>query len=513
MEWPACLDEYEKLVVRMNTPRVLIDNAVYPTATVVKVDSGQKHGLLLEAVQVLADLNLSIQKGYISSDGPWFMYVFHVTDQYGCKLTDDNVLSYIMQSLGTWEPTRSQSFEGLTAIELTGSDRPGLLSEVFAVLADLKCSVVNARVWTQKGRIACVLFIKDKSSGSQIEDATKIDVIECRLSHLLNLGEQNDGRVSIISMPALEGSISHADRRLHQMMFEDFDFDCVDDTEAIMMDTDVSYVSVQDCAERGYSIVTVQCNDRRKLLFDVVFTLNDMDFVLSHGTLDTTGDWAHEEFYIRHMDGSFISSEAERQRVARCVQAAIERRGSEGLRLEFCTLDRSGLISDVTRTFRENGLLVARAVVSTKDDMACNVFYLTDMAGLPADPRSIESIWKRISESCLIIKKEMTPWVFRKVASDSFEEPNNGVVAGLFHLGSFFKKNLSRWNLVTALQGLRLEFCTLDRSGLLSDVTRTFQENGLLVARAVVSTKDDMACNVFYVIDMAGLPADPSSDL
>lgn len=123
MEWPACLDEYEKLVIRMNTPRyslyptayliaplsnwtsltdlslyrVVIDNAACPTATVVQVDSGRKHGVLLEAVQVLTDLNLSIKKGYISSDGRWFMDVFHVTDQYGCKLTDDSVLSYIEQ--------------------------------------------------------------------------------------------------------------------------------------------------------------------------------------------------------------------------------------------------------------------------------------------------------------------------------------------------------------------------------------------------------------------------------
>lgn len=38
-----------------------------------------------------------------------------------------------------------------------------------------------------------------------------------------------------------------------------------------------------------------------------------------------------QEFYIRHMNGSPISSEAERQRVVRSVQAAIERRGSEVL--------------------------------------------------------------------------------------------------------------------------------------------------------------------------------------
>jgi hypothetical protein len=121
---------------------------------------------------------------------------------------------------------------------------------------------------------------------------------------------------------------------------------------------------------------------------------------------------------------------------------------AQGLRLELCTLDRSGLLSDVTRTFRENGLLVTRAEVSTKDDMACNVFYVTDKAGQPADPRSIESVRQKIGESCLVIKEEMSPRVFRKVAAESLDEPNHGMAAGLFHLGSFVKRNLSSLGLI-----------------------------------------------------------------
>ena len=39
----------------------------------VQVDSARRHGILLEAVQVLTDLNLTIKKAYISSDGRWFM--------------------------------------------------------------------------------------------------------------------------------------------------------------------------------------------------------------------------------------------------------------------------------------------------------------------------------------------------------------------------------------------------------------------------------------------------------
>ena len=46
---------------------------------------------------MLADLDLSVKKAYISSDGRWFMDVFHVTDRHGNKLTDDSVISYIQQ--------------------------------------------------------------------------------------------------------------------------------------------------------------------------------------------------------------------------------------------------------------------------------------------------------------------------------------------------------------------------------------------------------------------------------
>lgn len=38
-----------------------------------QVDSANKHGILLEMVQVLTDLDLVILKSYISSDGGWLM--------------------------------------------------------------------------------------------------------------------------------------------------------------------------------------------------------------------------------------------------------------------------------------------------------------------------------------------------------------------------------------------------------------------------------------------------------
>ncbi len=64
----------------------------------------------------------------------------------------------------------------------------------------------------------------------------------------------------------------------------------------------------------------------------------------------------------------------------------------QGLRLELCTSDRVGLLSDVTRIFRENGLSVISADVSTHGDKAMDVFYVSDASGNPVDKKTVETI-------------------------------------------------------------------------------------------------------------------------
>lgn len=434
MEFHQCLDDYEKLIHQMNTPRVVVDNAVCPTATTVKVDSARKDGILLEAVQVLTDMDLSIKKAYIASDGRWFMDVFYVTDNAGNKLTDKNVISYMEQSLGSIHHVRSNSIDGLTALELTGTDRLGLLSLVFAVLADLQCNVVDAKVWTHNGRIASLIFIKDCNSGSPIEDSQKIDRIEARLRNVLK--GDNDIRSARTSVSP---GITHNERRLHQMMYADRDYERKPDSNSPV-------VTVQDRTERGYSIVNIQCKDRPKLLFDVVCTFTDLQYVVFHAAISTEGDQAHLEFCIRHTDGTPISLEAERQRVIQCLRASIERRSSQGVRLELCTTDKDGLLAAVTRTFRESGLNVTMAEISTKEDTALNVFHVTDQMGNPPDPKIIEEVRQRIGLSILKVK-EMPIWCGRdKPASD---EPAVGVGGTvLLSIGSIVRKNLYNLGLI-----------------------------------------------------------------
>jgi UTP:GlnB (protein PII) uridylyltransferase len=70
---------------------------IVAAALMFQVDSGSRHGILLEIVQVVTDLDLTVTKAYISSDGKWFMVVFHVVDSEGCKIHDKETINHIIQ--------------------------------------------------------------------------------------------------------------------------------------------------------------------------------------------------------------------------------------------------------------------------------------------------------------------------------------------------------------------------------------------------------------------------------
>ncbi|XP_043707739.1 ACT domain-containing protein ACR4-like [Telopea speciosissima] len=411
--WYSSLDvdnEFEKLLFRMNPPRVTVDNASNPKATLVEVGSANKHGSLLEVVQALADLNLTISRAYISSDGEWFMDVFHVVDQFGNKLSDGEVINHIEQSLGP----RARSFRTLrrsvgvqaatkhTSIELTGRDRPGLLSEIFAVLADLKCNVVASEVWTHNSRMASVVYITDEATGLPIDNPDHVAKIKQLLLYVLKGDRDKHSASTVVSVGG-----THTERRLHQMMYADRDYDRDEDEPTTTYDQSKPIVTVENCTEKEYTVVNLRCRDRPKLLFDTVCTLTDMQYVVFHATITAEGPEAHQEYFIRHKDGCLVNSEAERQRLIHCLEAAIRRRTSEGIRLELCSEDRVGLLSDVTRIFRENGLSVIRAEVTTRGSQAVNVFYVTDASGNRVKSETIEAVRSEIGQTILHVKDDV----------------------------------------------------------------------------------------------------------
>ena len=259
-----------------------------------------------------------------------------------------------------------------TSIELTGTDRPGLLSEVCAVLASLSCNIVKAEVWTHDSRAAAVIQITDEASGLAIHDAARLSKVQELLCNVM----QGDGASSRGSTrTGVTLGTARAERRLHKLMLDDGGGgeEAVggEDRRGMARPKAAAKVAVMDCAERRYTVVILRCRDRPKLLFDTLCALTDLQYVVFHGTVDAerrsreayqvrpshknthtiAGTSMNEcspeshrlpsskkslivspawlqEYYVRHVDGHPARSDAERSRLVRCLEAAVERRAS-----------------------------------------------------------------------------------------------------------------------------------------------------------------------------------------
>ncbi|XP_052108731.1 ACT domain-containing protein ACR3 isoform X2 [Arachis duranensis] len=373
------------------------------------------------------------------------MDVFHVTDQQGKKITDSKTIDFVEKALGP----KGQSTEGVknwpskrvgvhsvgdhTSIELIGRDRPGLLSEISAVLASLHFNVVAAEVWTHNRRIACVLYVSDTTT-QPVDHPNRLCLMEEQLNNILRGCEEGDK----VARTNFSMGFTHMDRRLHQMLFADRDY------EGSGATTDADYssssrpkITIERCEEKGYSVVSVRCKDRAKLMFDIVCTLTDMQYVVFHATISSDAPYASQEYFIRHMDGCTLDTEGEKERVIKCIEAAIQRRVSEGVSLELCAKDRVGLLSEVTRILRENGLTVCRAGISTRGEQALNVFYVRDASGNPVDMKTMEALRKEIGKTMVVEVK--------RVPGNSSIAPaeTRGWAKTSFFFGNLFEKFLA----------------------------------------------------------------------
>lgn len=186
--------------------------------------------------------------------------------------------------------------ENHTSIELTGTDRPGLLSEVCAVLTGLHCNVVNAEIWTHNARAAAVVHVTDDATGCAIEDPKRLSTIKELLCNVLK--GSNDLKTA--NMTLSPPGVTHRERRLHQIMFADRDYEKVERAGEGKVDDKCSrpHVTIVDCIEKDYTVITMRSKDRPKLLFDTLCTLTDMQYVVFHGVVHTGRMEAYQVKFI-----------------------------------------------------------------------------------------------------------------------------------------------------------------------------------------------------------------------
>lgn len=425
--------EFEVLIEKLHPPRVCVDNDTYPDCTLVMVDSANKHGVLLEMVQVLTDLDLVISKSYISSDGGWLMDVFHVRDQQGNKIIDESVIHYIQEAICTIRLAKREGRPSIhhvvakpkdvsvehVALEMTGIDRPGLMSEMSAVLTELGCHVSAAVAWTHKGRAACIIYVEGIERDGLAMDPCRAAQVRAHLENVVEAHHHEDEKRSVrLASPAT--GRTHTERRLHQLMVADRDYDqccscCSGNSEWDGVDiyggcrkeqkkgNIGTHVKIQKCKETGYSIVSVRSRDRPKLLFDTVCALTDLQYVVQHAAISSQGSTAFQEYYVTHKNGRTLETENEKHKVTKCLVAATERRVSHGLRLNICEKNRTGLLSDITRVLRENGLSIIGAEIRVRGENAVGTFYVKDTTKENVNPETLEMVRREIG-GCIVIE-------------------------------------------------------------------------------------------------------------
>lgn len=193
-----------------------------------------------------------------------------------------------------------------TAIEMTGEDRPGLFSEISAGLADLHCNIVEAHAWSHNARLACVAYISDQSP----IDNHRLATIEDHLTTILRATPSpnpskdntcNHKEVKTAGLPEGDGGgMTTVERRLHQLLLLGRDFDRVTGSGQVGVGMDNKgkrkkrSVCIESCDEKGYSIVTVRSEDRRRLMFDTVCTLTDMQYLIFHASVDSYKGYAYQ---------------------------------------------------------------------------------------------------------------------------------------------------------------------------------------------------------------------------
>lgn len=130
----------------------------------------------------------------------------------------------------------------------------------------------------------------DEETGSAITNPERLLKIKELLCNVLR--GNNKGRVAKTTVAT---GATHTERRLHQMMFDDRDYQRSDeDTESGSQRPKVTVVNWFD---KDYSVVTVRCKDRPKLLFDTVCTLTDMQYVVFHGNVVAERPEAYQVCY------------------------------------------------------------------------------------------------------------------------------------------------------------------------------------------------------------------------
>ncbi|THG18793.1 hypothetical protein TEA_012693 [Camellia sinensis var. sinensis] len=98
-------------------------------------------------------------------------------------------------------------------------DRPGLISEISAVLTELGCLVTAAVAWTHNSRMACIIYVEKECKGGK-----PITEVQAQLENVVE-AHHCDGEKRSMRLTSPAAGRTRTERRLHQLMSTDGDYE------------------------------------------------------------------------------------------------------------------------------------------------------------------------------------------------------------------------------------------------------------------------------------------------
>mmetsp|Transcript_5236 Transcript_5236/g.15749 ORF Transcript_5236/g.15749 Transcript_5236/m.15749 type:complete len:589 (-) Transcript_5236:163-1929(-) len=410
--------EYATLELRVHPPSVKIDNTLEDHSTVVIVDSANRPGTLVEVVERLTELGLGMRTAQISSDGGWFVDVFHVTNEEGEKIRDKRTLERIENILdlnfdiSPGVPSEGK-FGGMNVIEVLLKDEPGLLSRLSEQITRCQLNIYDTLLWTHGG-YAAILFTASES-GQPLSSERDQRELQSRLEEALGLWDIEDERLrtsSFVHVNCCHDTL-YVEKRFYRLKMKASSI-----VEALILEDgagwrpggrggeeEVVAVTSRFDAQTRYTTFHVKCRDRPQLLFDTVCTLSDLSLDIFHATIDADGTLANLEFFVKSRSGSEIRSEKEMKYVKERLRLALNLGAPPALCIQVTGRDHKGDLHRTTRRLQEVGLDIAYCTSRTDpiEMQTCSTFYVLDAKGRSQVEYSplIEGCCRSLGAKCL----------------------------------------------------------------------------------------------------------------
>lgn len=411
--------DFQALSLKLNPPTVEIDNKADAGATIVRIDSANRHGILLEVVQHLTQLSCIIRKARISSDGGWFFDDFHVVGKDQKKVEDEETLCSIQsmfREATTSEKTAPLSEVPVTSgrcdmsaiVEITTDDFPGLLSLVTERFYDLGMEITKLTQWAQRGRIAMIitatyvgLQAHSDSEMTSVSDFDSNDILGKLQARLEEVFSSDNGRstVALAQDYGLVRSEVYLQSRLHFLLAMDLEvyksgkevlwkgFKKEGDLRSLMNE-DLE-VTIENEYHSGYTVIRVVSKDRPALLFDTLCTFSNLGYDIYHATIDSNAEdnTAFQEYFVRHCAGGMNHADKEktRIRIREHLVASVVRRVPHGHKIQFRDDNKPYILSRVANLVKEQGSNIAALEFSLSDcsNVADIELHVTTSSGNP----------------------------------------------------------------------------------------------------------------------------------